>query len=176
MTQDADPTNPLRVAEGAYGNDYKEHLLRQYALYVESADRVSSRRALANTFFLTASTILLSVDGFSVSQQLNRITGPGFVFLSVFTFGSAVLSFTWYLVLRSYDKLNGGKFEVIHKLETILPASLYAAEWAILGGGKDPEKYRPISKLEAIVPLVFIAIYVALLVFLTISYSLQLTQ
>ena len=102
------------------------------------------------------------------------MTGFGLVFLVVFTIGSAVLSLTWYLVLRSYDKLNGGKFEVIHKLEAVLPASLYAAEWAILGGGRDPRKYRPISRLEADVPLVFIAMYAALLAFVVISYSLQL--
>lgn len=173
MSQEADPTDPMPTSESAYGDAYKEHLFRQYTMYVESADRVSTRRALANTFFLTASAILLSVDGFSTSQQVYRMTGYGLLFLLVFTVGSAVLSFTWFLVLRSYDKLNGGKFEVIHRLEKALPASLYSAEWAILGGGKDPRKYRPISKLEADVPLVFVAIYAALFVATVASYLLQ---
>ncbi len=35
---------------------YQAVLLEQYKLYVEMADRVSARRALANTFFLTLNT------------------------------------------------------------------------------------------------------------------------
>lgn len=163
-------SNPLRTNENEYGKDYKEHLLQQYKLYVEGADRVSSRRALSNTFFLSVNTALLSVDGLAASQAIKAITLPSFTFLAVFTIGSVLLSITWYLILRSYDQLNTGKFEVIHKLERALPASLYAAEWTALGRGSQPKTYRPISKLEADVPLLFIAIYLALLLLMTISY------
>ena len=36
-----------------YGEKYKEHLLEQYKLYVEMADRISGRRQTANSFFLS---------------------------------------------------------------------------------------------------------------------------
>lgn len=160
----------MSKSETEYGNDYKEHLLQQYKLYVEGADRVSSRRALTNTFFVTVITALLSVDGFAASQTLKVAAFPNFIFLSVFTIGSILLSVTWFLILRSYDQLNTGKFAVIQKLEAALPASLYSAEWALLGEGKQSKAYRPISKLEAKVPILFIAIYLALLLLIAWSY------
>ena len=36
-----------------------EHVLEQYKLYVEMADRISARRATANTFFLTVNTVVV---------------------------------------------------------------------------------------------------------------------
>ena len=35
------------------------HLLEQYKIYVEMADRISHRRAVANTFFLTFNTAVV---------------------------------------------------------------------------------------------------------------------
>jgi hypothetical protein len=43
---------------------YVDALLEQYALYVEMADRISSRRGLANTFFLTLNSAILTLVGF----------------------------------------------------------------------------------------------------------------
>ncbi len=46
-----------------YGK-YQDHALEQYKICVEMADRVSSRRNLANTFFLTLHTLLFGTLGF----------------------------------------------------------------------------------------------------------------
>jgi hypothetical protein len=40
-------------------NELRTIVLEQYKLYVEMADRLSARRALANTFFLTVNTAVL---------------------------------------------------------------------------------------------------------------------
>ena len=46
-----------------------------------------------------------------------------------------------------------------------LPAGLYyGAEWKALGEGKDLRKYIPLSVIETVVPLVFVAIYAYLFV------------
>ena len=47
-------------SKAKYGEKYDEHLLQQYLLYVQMADKISERRSLANTFFLTANTAILS--------------------------------------------------------------------------------------------------------------------
>jgi len=42
------------MSQNIYEKDsklYKEHLLEQYKIYVEMADRISARRNLANVFF-----------------------------------------------------------------------------------------------------------------------------
>ena len=51
-----------------YGPKYSEQLMEQYKLYVETADRVSERRSTANTFFLTANTLLISIFGAIVAN------------------------------------------------------------------------------------------------------------
>ena len=44
-------------------NQYREHVLEQYKLCVEMADKVSGRRDIANTFFLTLHGICLGAAG-----------------------------------------------------------------------------------------------------------------
>jgi hypothetical protein len=51
---------------------YKIHILEQYKIYVEMADRISSRRNLANVFFLTINTTLITVVGF-LFTKINSI-------------------------------------------------------------------------------------------------------
>ncbi len=41
--------------------NYRTAILEQYKLYVEMADRVSSRRGLTNTFFLTLNTLVFTL-------------------------------------------------------------------------------------------------------------------
>jgi hypothetical protein len=127
------------------------------------ADRVSARRALANTFFLTTNTALLSVVAVYGKSGFLGYTFLNTVVLLAVTSGLVIFSASWWLVLTSYDQLNTGKFRVIHELESRLPAALYDAEWEVLGRGSDPKKYRPLTRVEKTVPLAFILLYVVLL-------------
>ena len=36
-----------------YGDKFQDHLIEQYKLYVEMADRVSARRAQTNRFYIS---------------------------------------------------------------------------------------------------------------------------
>ena len=47
-----DTLNLLRQSKNTYGTEFENHLFGQYKLYVDMADRVSSRRMLANSFFV----------------------------------------------------------------------------------------------------------------------------
>jgi len=154
----------FRTDEKKYGEKFHDHLLEQYKLYVEMTDRVSARRALANTFFLTANTALLSflaaggASGYLGSTVLNT------AILAVVTSGLVIFSISWWFILTSYDQLNAGKFKVIHELERSLPVALFDVEWEVLGRGSEPKKYRPLTHLEKIVPFVFALLYVMLLI------------
>ena len=44
-----------------YGEDYRAHLLEQYKLYVEMADRVSQRRDQSNRFYVTIVSALAAI-------------------------------------------------------------------------------------------------------------------
>jgi hypothetical protein len=148
-------------AEGKVGTDLTNDLLEQYKIYVEMADHVSSRRALANTFFLTSNTTILSVLAF-LGQLFLQYTLSGLITGLVVLAGAIWFCTSWFSILNSYDQLNTAKYKVIHDMEVKLPARPYLEEWEKLGNGKDPSKYRPLSEVEKRVPIGFIFMYLIL--------------
>lgn len=142
----------------AYGSEHNEHLFEQYKLYVEMADRVSARRALANTFFLTTHTALVTAFTVLLKEGILARSALGYApFLAV-----VLLCYVWWRMVASYRQLNSGKFKVIHVLEDLLPVAPYAAEWAALGKGKDDKLYRPLTHIENWVPIGFALLYALL--------------
>lgn len=143
---------------------YQNHILEQYKLYTESADKISSRRNLTNVFFLTINTTILGILGFTFENFQTILSTPLLVLLTT-TF--LVLCIVWWWILRSYRNLNSAKFKVVGQLEKKLPASPYwSAEWNHLGSGRDIKKYLPLSFLEQFVPIIFLILYVLLAYFL----------
>lgn len=143
---------------------YYNHILEQYKIYVEMADRISSRRNLANIFFLTLHTTILGVIGFTF-EKIDLINPKWMV---VFPFlGIITLCIVWWWLLISYRQLNTAKYKVIGDLEKKLPASPYwAAEWKELGEGKSIKKYLPLTALEIFIPIVFGTSYLMILLYL----------
>src|SRR5437867_5275378 len=117
------PTKPEE-----YGDSYKEHFFAQYKLYVDSADRVSSRRALANTFFLTIASALLSGGFVLVGNTYASRSAFNGIGSSAVSLGSLILAIGWVYAIRSYSQLNAGKFNIIHNLDTKLTSALYSMQ------------------------------------------------
>jgi hypothetical protein len=133
-------------------------ILEQYKLYVEMADRISARRSLANTFFLTLNTAVFAVIGAAWKD------GPHVgSWMLVFPLVALLVQCgAWFFLVRSYRQLNSAKYTVIGVLEEKLPASPYwKAEWKALGEGKDKAKYWPLTHLEQWVPVTFACTYLA---------------
>jgi hypothetical protein len=133
-------------------------LLEQYKIYVEMADRVSARRGLANTFFLTLNTAIFTVIGVFWQRPPSAST-----WLLAFPWAALVMQcLAWFWLLRSYRQLNSAKYVVIGAMEERLPASPYwRAEWSALGEGRDPTRYWPLSHVEQSIPALFAFIYTA---------------
>jgi hypothetical protein len=132
-------------------------ILEQYKLYVEMADRISARRSLTNTFFLTLNTTIFAAIGMFWSDH-----PAGASWLLTFPLVAVVVQCgAWFFLVRSYRQLNSAKYTVIGVLEERLPASPYwSAEWKALGEGKDKAKYWPLTHLEQWVPITFAGAYV----------------
>ena len=138
--------------------------LELYKLAVEMADRVSARRGLANTFFLTANTGLAALLGDKTLRWY--VAAAGIIF-----------ALAWWWLLQSYRGLNRAKFEVINAIEPELAVRLFCSESKRLEGMKRPARvwplrdlwawltgYHELGAVERIVPLAFVAIYVAELI------------
>lgn len=136
---------------------YQGAVLDQYKICVEMADRVSARRNLTNTFFLSLNSAVVAVlAGASDGQLASASTWllvAGLIIL-------LVQCLTWFVMVRSYRQLNAAKYEVIGALEERLPAYAYSrAEWGALGEGQDWRKYIRLTQVEQWVPLTFAAAY-----------------
>jgi hypothetical protein len=162
----AAPAHPDEVAEslwndeaticGYYAEDagYQAAVLEQYKLYVEMTDRVSARRGLANTFFLTLHSAVLTLLAVFWRDRPGGVSGWLLLPPLALTLG---LCLAWFWLLRSYRQLNSGKFAVIGALEQRLPASpWWNGEWkALRGEQRDRSTYWALTHLEIWVPLLF---------------------
>ncbi|MFH1035164.1 MAG: hypothetical protein V1806_11710 [Pseudomonadota bacterium] len=148
-----------------YGENYQTHLLEQYKLFVEMADRVSARRALANRYYIALTSALvafLALVGSGKLPELN-LNAPGIYRLVALV--GILLNAVWFFNIESFRQLNSGKFKVIHKLEQQLPFACYDEEWTELGRGEDTKRYRQLTRIEKFVPALFTIPYLLLLLF-----------
>jgi hypothetical protein len=148
------------VTPASFGGEDKYHaaLLDQYKMYVEMADRISSRRGLTNTFFLTLNTLVFSVVGVFWKDRPQHLSTLALALVLVVAVAQCG---AWWMIVRSYRQLNAGKYKVVGLLEERLPASPYwSAEWKALGEGRDPRLYLPLTHVEQWVPITFAAVYV----------------
>jgi hypothetical protein len=139
--------------------DTRKILFEEYRLFVDSTEKAIARRQVVNNFFLTANTILLSALGVMTKQAFEN-TRALYMLIPLGIVG-ILLCVNWQGIIKNYRQLNAAKFKVIHSLESRLPAALFKAEWAALGKGEDSKKYKPISKTEERVAMVFMILYTA---------------
>ncbi len=145
-----------------FDNSNRQLLLEEYKIFVETSETVVARRQAANSFFLSVNSALLAALG--VLSQTSLATAVSrLAFLAIGAAGT-LLCVEWRVLIRSYRQLNTGKFLVIHLLERQLPASLFQAEWIALGEGKDPKKYKPVTSVERIIPILLILLFVVIVV------------
>ncbi len=152
--------------EEQYGDNYRQHLLEQYKIYVEMADRISARRQSANSFFLSLNTAVIALVGYMGFGDKDATTLYWFVSMA-----GMVLCFTWYRLIRSYKDLNTAKFLVIHEMEKELPFAPYDLEWEKVGGGENPRLYLQFTRIEMRSPWIFFIAHA-----LVLLNALQITR
>ena len=137
-----------------YGQNYQSHLLEQYKLFVEMADRISARRQSANSFFLSVNTAIVALVGY-----VNLGGQSSSSYYCLVSLAGMVLCFMWYRLIRSYKDLNTAKFAVIHEIEAELPVAPYDLEWEKVQQGTSSKLYLPFTHIEIFIPWVFFTIH-----------------
>ena len=100
------------IGEGNDGFERKA-ILEQYKLYVEMADRISARRSLTNTFFLSLNTaIFTSIAALWTGKPA---TLPWYLIFPLLAL--VIQCLAWFFLIRSYRQLNSAKYTVIGVLE-----------------------------------------------------------
>ncbi|WP_419915827.1 RipA family octameric membrane protein [Candidatus Poriferisodalis sp.] len=151
-----------------------EQVLELYRLSVEMADRVSARRASANSYFFTVQAgLAIALGAFAVRPPEGEDADPDRFVLALAALAGVVIAGAWWLLLRSYRDLNAAKFEVIGRIESQhLPIQTFNDEWDHLKGLR-PERwklgYSEQGRIERAVPLAFLALYATLVVYVILN-------
>ena len=140
----------------------KKELLEIYRLHADLADKVSQRRERANRLYVS----LLVGLGVFVAASLRF--GDGDVYEKPILISSgvvgALLSVSWFVVIRSYRQLNSGKFKALHELEEKLAYPFFKREWELLDEGKNLSRYWKLTNVETGLPLIFFLLSCGLVV------------
>lgn len=144
------------MPETEYGPKYKDHLLEQYKIFVNSAEKISDRRQNANNHFLTLNAALISLLG--LSSNITVLNSFEWVKILIAFVGIVICSVYW-LLLRSYKQINSKKFGIIHEVEKQLPLKIYDHEWHALAKGRKWYVYFPFSHVEMFTPGIFGFVY-----------------
>lgn len=136
----------------------------QYKLAVEMADRHSARRGTANAFFATLNAGLLTAIGLLREPQTEDapLTVANQLAPALAVLAGILLCVVWFFMLRTYRHLSSAKWDVILAMETRLPHAVFDDEWRLLphDAERRRDRYLPLTKIEQVVPWLFLAIYV----------------
>lgn len=129
-------------------------LLEQYKVYVDSMEKLVARRQGVHTFFSTVNSFLLTVAGLLLTKDFiaSDLAATPLVLASA---SGIALVVVWWQLSIYYGLLAKAKFAVIHALEQHLPSSPFWAEWVALDYGRNRDKYRSMSSIEKVIPIVF---------------------
>ena len=138
----------------------RNELLEIYKLHAELADRVSQRREGANRLYVSLLVGLALFLGIFVRFGVEDFP-ISIVFQAAGIIG-AVLSISWYIVIRSYRQLNAGKFAALHELEDKLAFPFLKREWELLDEGRRLSRYWKLTIVETGLPIIFLVLSMTL--------------
>lgn len=122
----------------------RQLLLEQYKIMVGSTEKVTDQRMRVNNLFFTVTSSILSISLLvGKAFEFSVVGAVGMLLLSLMAF---LVTFLWEKLVRSYGKLNTGKFTVIDQIEKQLRTNMFEHEWQVL---KQQVGYESNTETEA---------------------------
>jgi hypothetical protein len=128
--------------------------MEQYKINVEMSDRISARRSITNTFFLTLHSILIGILGLSLSRA-PYVPHIGLLLMPLL--GLLFLCYAWWRLVQNYRHIAEAKAKVICELERRLPCNASLLTEKTLS--KHGKRFSPRNRLEMFMPYLFAALY-----------------
>jgi hypothetical protein len=135
--------------------DAKDPKLALFELYLATAEKVSDRRAQANSWMI------------SVNSAMSVGSAQKMIWLWAIPSAGALVCLAWAALVTSYRKLNRAKFAVLRQIEVELSISLFASEREAYRR----DRRRSLSYVETFVPVCFALLYFAMLVAAVVAHS-----
>ena len=156
-------------------NSEKAIFYQQYKMMVDSSEALVKRRQIMNSYYLTMEAAILAFIGTVIKNLEIAQTGEVISFWGLFSYerqnflaGLPIalacimgmgIAWSWKRLIDSYGQLNTGKFAIINQMEEYLPASIFKAEWKVLGEGNDKKRYSAFTKIVKYVPSFWMVVY-----------------
>jgi hypothetical protein len=133
--------------------------LSLFRLYLATAEKVSDRRAQANSWMLSVNSAIVALYGYLEADKASVSIGQKAVWLWAIPAAGAIVCLAWAAMLTSYRKLNRAKFEVLMQLEKDLPVPLFTRERETY----QKDKRISLSYIETAIPGCFFVLYAVML-------------
>ena len=139
-----------------YSNtEQDEIVVEQWAKAVEMADTAIDKRINSSNVYMSIEVAIIAVISFVTSWWNYAIAGVG-----------VIVAIVWFLSVRSYKALSKVKYDIINEIEELLPVKPFGHEWELLKANKS---YRQVTGFERCLPIVFGALYIAIILSLIFS-------
>lgn len=135
--------------------DSSPSIYELYKLFQESAEKVSDRRAQANTWMLSVNSALVAFYAFLEKGKEIINASDRHVWLIAIPAAGLIICMAWAALLVSYRKLNHAKFSVLMEMEKKLPYPIYTLEDQLL----QKNKRWNLSYIESLIPWAFAMLY-----------------
>lgn len=132
-------------------------LFEQYRLFTETSEALVNRRQNVNSFYITASTALITIAATAFS--LNGDVLSKILITLALTVPGILLNHSWKKILVGYGITNSSKMKIISLIEKRLAASLYDAEWQVMSNQYNKTPYISFTDGEKSLPVIFICLY-----------------
>src|SRR5215469_6878244 len=97
--------------------DDKEPKLALFELYLATAEKVSDRRAQANSWMLSVNSAIVALYGYLQADKSSVGSSQKAIWLWAIPTAGALVCVAWMALLTSYRKLNRAKFAVLTQIE-----------------------------------------------------------
>ncbi len=134
----------------------------EYKLLSERIQQMSERRQAATQTYLTVNTAIFGIMAFLVKDI--GLCGWGLVLINLplFVVGG-IACWVWYRIIGDFRVLIGWHYEQLRKMEEVFPedSRVYLHEWKEFYEPRNGRKRFGFSRLEGLLPRLFIGLYLA---------------
>jgi hypothetical protein len=133
--------------------------LALYELYLNTAEKVSDRRAQANAWMLSVNSAIVALYGYLQADKSAVTAGLKSVRLWAIPATGVIVCLAWAALLTSYRKLSRAKFAVIAEIEAKLPVAPFTREHKVY----HHDRRRSLPTVETLIPSCFALLYAVML-------------
>jgi hypothetical protein len=130
-----------------------------YELYLGTAEKVSDRRAAANSWMLSVNSALVALYGYLQADKHSVNDTQKAMWLVAIPAAGLIVCVAWRALLASYRQLNGAKFKVLQQLEGLFPVQPFTREQEVYR----KHRRKGLATIERSIPACFFLLNLAIL-------------